>query len=225
MPNEGAAIGEGGYDRGTVGFYEQAIFNPLILDRFIDIPAVAAERRRALAAARGEILEIGPGTGLNLPSYPDDVRSIVAIGPEDALDPRAARRAAQRGIAVEHVSGDARALPFASGRFDTVVATFVLCTIPEPARAVREMARVLRPGGKLLFLEHVADERGARRVLQRAFNAPLRPLLCGCEVIRDSARTIADNGFAITEMERFDLFGSPLLWLHRVVIRGAATPV
>ncbi|APR81641.1 Phosphatidylethanolamine N-methyltransferase [Minicystis rosea] len=207
-----------------MGWYEQAIFNPFILDRFIDVPSIAAERRRALASASGEVLEIGLGTGLNLPSYPDTVRALVALGPEEAITPRAARRAVQRGLSMDHVSGDARSLPFATGRFDTVVATFVLCTIPEPARAVREMARVLRPGGRLLFLEHVADTGGARRMAQRIGNAPLRPLLCGCEVIRDSERAIADNGFTIIDIVRFEARTSPLMWLHRPMIRGVATP-
>jgi ubiquinone/menaquinone biosynthesis C-methylase UbiE len=207
-----------------VGWYEQRIFNPLILDNFVDVPGVAAERRRALGAAEGAILEIGVGTGLNLPSYPEAVRSIVSVGPEETLAPRAVRRAVAHGIAVEHVPGDARQLPFDAGRFDTVVATLVLCTIPEPARAVGEMARVLRPGGQLLFLEHVVAERGARRALQRLCNAPLRPLLCGCEMTRDSARTIADNGFTITEMERYELPAGPLMWLHREAIRGVARP-
>jgi ubiquinone/menaquinone biosynthesis C-methylase UbiE len=207
-----------------MGFYEERIFNPLILDGFVDVPGVAAERRRALAAASGEILEIGLGTGLNLPHYPASVRGVTSVGPERAIAPRARRRAEVAGVAVEHVPGDARRLPFDAGRFDTAVATFVLCTIPEPDRAVRELARVLRPGGKLLFLEHVVDRGGARRIAQRLLNAPMRPLLCGCEVTRDSERTIAEGGFAITEIERFEMGASRLMWLHRAVIRGVATP-
>lgn len=207
-----------------MGFYEQRIFNPFILDAFVDTKRVGAERRRTLAAASGAVLEVGLGTGLNLPHYPASVRAVTAVGPEDAIAPRAQRRAAEAGVAVEHVSGDARRLPFDAGRFDTVVATFVLCTIPEPDRAVRELARVLRPGGKLLFLEHVVDSGGARRIAQRLLNAPLKPVLCGCEVTRDSERTIREGGFAITEIERFEMGASPLLWLHAAVIRGAATP-
>ena len=98
----------------------------------------------------------------------------------------------------------------------------MLCTVPEPARAVREMARVLRPGGRLLFLEHVAAPGGARRLFQRILDAPLRPVLCGCEVTRDTERTLVENGLVIAEIDRYDLPSMP--WLHRGVIRGIATP-
>jgi ubiquinone/menaquinone biosynthesis C-methylase UbiE len=204
-----------------VSWYEQKIFNPLILEKALDQPEVNAERARLLTGAEGAVLEIGLGTGLNLPGYPALVKEIVSVGPEAEIHPYAARRAAARGIRVAHVTGDARAMPFEAGRFDTVVCSFVLCTIPEPARAVRELARVLRPGGKLLFLEHVVAPAGARRLFQRLLNAPMRPILCGCEVTRDSERVIGENGFVIGEIERHDL--APMAWLHRGVIRGVAT--
>ncbi len=206
-----------------MGWYEQRIFNPLILDKALDVPEVHRERARLLAEASGDILEIGLGTGLNLPSYPATVTRIASLGPEAAPHARALSRAAARGVAVDHVPGDAAHLPFDARRFDAVVCTFVLCTIPDPARAVRELARVLRPGGKLLFLEHVVAEHGARRVFQRVLNAPMRFALCGCEVTRDTERTIAENGFAFRAIERFDL--APMAWLHRRVIHGVAEPV
>jgi SAM-dependent methyltransferase len=206
----------------TVGWYEQKVFNPFILDRALDVPEVRAERTRALASAGGAILEIGLGTGLNLPSYPASAREIASSGPEAELSPEAARRAADRGLRVAHVQGDARRLPFDGGRFDTVVCTFVLCTVPEPARVVRELARVLRPGGRVLFLEHVVAPGGARRLFQRLLDAPMRPVLCGCQVTRDTERTLVENGLAIAEIERYDVAAMP--WLHRRVIRGIATP-
>ena len=204
-----------------MSWYEQKVFNPFVLDRALDVPEVHAERAELLAEASGEILEIGLGTGLNLPDYPASVTALVSVGPERELHPYAVRRAAARGLRVAHTPGDARRLPGGAARFDTVVCTFVLCTVPEPARAVRELARVLRPGGRLLFLEHVIAARGARRAFQRLLNAPLRQVLCGCEVTRDSERTIAANGFAIERIERHDL--GPMAWLHRGVIRGVAT--
>lgn len=205
-----------------MGWYEQNVFNPFILDAALDVPEVTAERVRLLAQAAGEILEVGVGTGLNLPAYPEAVEAVTSIGPEEALHPRAVQRAERRRMKVSHVPGDAARLPFDAARFDTVICTLVLCTIPEPARAVREMARVLRPGGRMLFLEHVVAPGGARRVFQRLLNAPLRALLCGCEVTRDSERTIRESGFAIREIERYDL--APMTWLHRGVIRGVAEP-
>jgi ubiquinone/menaquinone biosynthesis C-methylase UbiE len=205
-----------------MGWYEQNVFNPWILDKSLDVPEVNAERTRLLGRASGAILEIGLGTGLNLPSYPAAVETIVSLGPEAEVSSYASRRAAARGLRVEHTQGDARRLPFDAARFDTVVCTLVLCTIPEPARAVRELARVLRPGGQLLFLEHVVAPGGARRVFQRILNAPMRALLCGCEVTRDSERTLVENGFALREIERYEL--GPMTWLHKGVIRGVAEP-
>lgn len=205
-----------------MGWYEQNVFNPYILDKSLDVPEMHAERARILGPASGEILEIGLGTGLNLPSYPPSVEALVSVGPEPEMHPYASRRARERGMKVSHVPGDAGRLPFDAARFDTVVCTLVLCTVPEPARAVREMARVLKPGGRLLFLEHVVARAGARRLFQRIFNAPMRVVLCGCEVTRDSERTIADNGFSLREIERYDV--GAMAWLHRGVIRGVAEP-
>jgi ubiquinone/menaquinone biosynthesis C-methylase UbiE len=203
-----------------MGWYEQRVFNPFILDPALDLPEVNAERARLLADASGEILEIGLGTGLDIPCYPPSVTAITSVGPEREVHAYASRRAVARGMRLAHTPGDARRLPFDAARFDVVVCAFVLCTVPEPARAVRELARVLRPGGRLLFLEHVIAGRGARRAFQRLLDAPLRALLCGCEVTRDSERTIGENGFVIQRIERHDL--GPMAWLHRGVIRGVA---
>jgi ubiquinone/menaquinone biosynthesis C-methylase UbiE len=204
-----------------MSWYEQTIFNPFVLDKSLDIPEVHAERARALSRAEGDILEIGIGTGLNLPDYPAAVGRVSSLGPEPQVHPFALRRAAARGLAVDHTQGDARQLPFDGGRFDTVVCTFVLCTIPEPDRAARELARVLRPSGRLLFLEHVVAKGGARRAFQRLLRAPMQPLLCGCDMTRDTERTLAQSGFAFPEIERYDV--PKMVWLFRGVIRGIAT--
>jgi SAM-dependent methyltransferase len=203
-----------------MGWYEQRIFNPYILDRSLNLPELHAERARVLAPAAGEILEIGLGTGLNLPNYPAAVTRVVSLGPEPRANALATRRAAAKGIQIDHMQGDAQEMPFDRARFDTVVATLVLCTIPEPARAVREMARVLRPGGRLLFLEHVVAPPGARRALQRVLRAPMQRILLGCDMTRDTERTLLEGGFAFREIERYDVPRMP--WLFRRVIRGIA---
>lgn len=203
-----------------MGWYEQNIFNPFILEAVLNLPEVHEERRKVLETAAGDILEIGVGSGLNLPDYPASVAAITSAGPEDALHPYAIRRAEARGLSVAHTQGDARRLPFDAARFDVVVSAFVLCTIPDPQIAVREFARVLKRDGRLVFLEHVAARGGARRVFQRVLNAPMRALLCGCEVTRDTERAIVEGGFAIQEIDRYDIGVMP--WLHRGVIRGVA---
>jgi len=204
-----------------VGWYEQRIFNPFILDTALDVPKLHAERARLLATATGEVLEIGLGTGLNVPNYPAAIGELTTLAPEPEVHPYAARRARRRGLWIEHIPGDARRLPFAAGRFDTVVSTLVLCTVPEPVVVVRELARVLRPGGQLLFLEHVGAKTGARRVLQRLFKGLARFFLCGCDMTRDTERTLVEGGFSFQEIERYEL--SPMIWLHREAIRGIAT--
>ncbi len=204
-----------------MGLYERAVFNPA-MDWVLSRPAVQAERGRLLAAARGSVLEIGVGTGLNLPHYPPAVTAITAAAPAAALDERAARRARDRGIAVELVNARAESLPFASGSFDTAVATFVLCTVADPAAAVDELARVQRPGGRILFLEHVVRRRGPGRLVQRVLDPIHRPLTCGCSLVRDTAAALAAR-FELEEIAELDLPGLP--YTVKRLIRGNGRPI
>jgi len=204
-----------------MGWYERVVFRGA-MERVLGRAPVCAERRETLARARGAILEAGIATGLNLEAYPTGVDSLIALGYERRLDPRAAARAEKRAIAVRLVSGDATCMPFHDGSFDTVVCTFLLCSVGDGAAAVREFRRVLRSDGHLLFLEHVAHRTGGKRLVQHILN-PLSLLLsCGCSLVRDSAATIADNGFRFDELVDHDL--GAMLWPHRRVIRGAASP-
>jgi ubiquinone/menaquinone biosynthesis C-methylase UbiE len=202
-------------------WYERAVFNRL-LEWGCDRPGLHALRREVLAPARGEILEIGLGTGQNLGNYPAGVGAVTAIITEPELDARARRRAGEVGVDVEHVTGDARRMPFPAGRFDTVVATLVLCTIPEPALALRECARVLRPGGQLLFLEHIIAAPGAARRLQRLVEPATRRINNGCSLLCDTAPVIARSGFSITHLEEEHIRAAPPL--YRRMIWGIAAP-
>jgi ubiquinone/menaquinone biosynthesis C-methylase UbiE len=160
-----------------------------------------AERARVLAPARGDILELGVGTGLNFPHYPRAVERITALAPDPAMDRLARERAAARGLSVDYVSGDARALPFDAARFDTVVATLVLCTIPEPARAIGEARRVLRSGGSLLVFEHVIRPKGWARGFQYAFEPANRLFGCGCSLLCDTRALLAAADFSELVLE------------------------
>jgi SAM-dependent methyltransferase len=204
----------------AMGLYERAFFNPA-MDWVLSRRSVEAERARLLAAARGTVLEIGVGTGLNLPHYPAAVTAITAAAPSAELDERAARRAAERGVAIDLVNAHAESLPFAAASFDTAVSTFVLCTVSDPGAAIDELARVLRPGGRLLFLEHVVRPRGAGRVVQRLLDPLHRPLTCGCSLVRDTRAALAAR-FELDDIEELELAGLP--YTVKRVIRGSGRP-
>lgn len=203
-----------------MGLYERAVFNPA-MDWALSRRSVQAERARLLAAARGAVLEIGIGTGLNVPHYPPAVTGITAAAPAVRLDPRAARRAAERGLAIELVNARAESLPFAARSFDTVVSTFVLCTVADPDAAISEMARVLRPDGRILFLEHVVRPRGPGRMVQRILDPIHRPLTCGCSLVRDTASALSAR-FELDELEEVELAGVP--YTVKLVISGSGHP-
>jgi ubiquinone/menaquinone biosynthesis C-methylase UbiE len=205
-----------------VGFYERVVFSP-ICDRALDLPELHAERTRTLEPTRGTVLEVGIGTGLNLLDYPRTVHRITAVTRDRTLDVRAAERARARAIAVSHHSGDACLLPFQPAQFDTVVCTFILCSVSDPTAAAAEFARVLKPGGKLLFLEHVVGEHRGQRLAQRAWSPLARVLNCGCSPARDTARVLRDAPLRLDELTELDLPAMP--WLYRRLIRGHATRV
>jgi ubiquinone/menaquinone biosynthesis C-methylase UbiE len=177
-------------------------------------------RRELLASATGRALEIGAGTGFNLAHYPDAVTELTLTEP----DPHMARRLREklergegRGALVE---APAEALPFEDDSFDTVVGTLVLCTAPDPAAAVREVRRVLKPGGRFLVLEHVRsrDPRLAR--WQDRFEKPWRFLGDGCHCNRDTLATLKAAGFETSGVEHGRVPKAPPI--VRPLIRGGA---
>jgi len=159
----------------------------LLYDPFLALGerrGMAARRRALLAGARGRVREIGAGTGSNLAPYPAGLDALVLTEPDPGMRARLHRRVERGGIRAAVVDAGAEALPFPDGEFDTVVSTLVLCTVPDADAAVVELRRVLRPGGRLLFLEHVrAEERRLARRQDRLAR-PWRAFAAGCHCNR-----------------------------------------
>lgn len=157
-------------------------------------------RAWACGQARGRTLEVAIGTGRNLPHYPTSVE-LTGIDLSPAMLAHARERAGRLGRSVELREGDAQQLPFPDAAFDTVLATLTLCSIPDDAAAVAEMARVLRPGGRLVLLDHVASPSPGVRTVQRLLD-PLFVRLAGDHLLRRPERAVSAAGLVIEELAR-----------------------
>jgi SAM-dependent methyltransferase len=167
-------------------------------------------RRIVIPEARGAVLEVGVGTGLNFGLY-RDLEILVAVDPDPHMLRRAQPRAAGLPFPVELHQVGAEGLPFAANRFDTVVVTFTLCTIPDLGRALAEMHRVLKPGGRMLFAEHTRSTQALMARVQDALTPAWRRLSGGCHLNRPVGRLIREGGFALADTvpvwgERWTLF-------------------
>jgi SAM-dependent methyltransferase len=164
---------------------------------------VAGRKRALLGGLAGTVVEIGPGAGANLPYYGPAVEWI-GVEPNPYAHGYLRERAAAHGVAAQVVTGVAERLPLPAAAADAVVCTLVLCTVRDPAAALAEARRVLRPGGRFLFIEHVAAPRGSwlRRV-QRALRPAWRLAADGCEPDRETWRAIERAGFREVRLEHF----------------------
>ena len=187
-------------------------------------------RRALLADLTGTVVEVGAGTGVNLPLYPATVERLVLTDPSPAMlsrlraaaDAPHRRRPHPGPGSVEVVEAHADALPFDDGEADAVVSTLVLCSVPDPAAVLAEARRVLRPGGRLVFLEHVAaEDHPARLRWQRRLDHVWPHVAGGCHLDRRTGVAIADAGFVLGDVTRESARkASPLV---RAMIRGIAT--
>jgi len=184
-----------------------AVYRDQVLPRALDLWMRGADvrqvRARVAAGMTGEVLEIGFGSGLNVPHYPAGVTRVVAVDPATVGRRLAATRIAAHGVAVEFAGPDAQALPVAGASTDFVLSTWTLCTIPDPGRALAEAYRVLRPGGALHFVEHglSPDVRVAR--VQHRLTPLHQRVVGGCHLDRPIADLIAGAGFRLVRLENY----------------------
>ena len=192
-----------------MGLYCKYSF-PRILDWSLATEVVERQRRLTLAPARGATLEIGFGTGLNLPHYPQEVTKLTVLDSERMLARRVAVRVAASRIPVSQVQLDAsRRLPFEDSSFDTVVTTLTLCSIADARAALAEMRRVLKPEGRYLFLEHGLSDDAKTRRRQEIYNPFQRVVACGCNVNRPIDLMIEEAGFRLARLDRFVMADTP----------------
>ena len=182
-----------------MNLYDRWVLPP-ILDLVMRQRPLQKYRREVVAAANGRVLEVGVGSGLNFPLYDKRVEIVFGIDPSPRLLAIARRRAAAAGVRAEFLQGSASAIPLADNTMDTVVMTWTLCSIPDPLAALREMRRVLKPHGQLLFVEHgLSPESGIERWQHR-----LTPIWCrvagGCHLDRKMDDLIRSAGFDILRL-------------------------
>jgi ubiquinone/menaquinone biosynthesis C-methylase UbiE len=181
---------------------------------------LARHRKGLLRNVRGVVLEIGAGTGLNLPHYPSAVRKLCTIDPSLGMMPRFRKRARLSEIEVQHVIQPAESLPFQDASFDCVVSTWTLCSVADAARSIAELFRVLKPGGRFLFLEHGASPSPSVRVWQRRLN-PIQRRFAGCRLDLNVRDLVAQHPFADIAITNFYLEHTPKPYGY--MYRGIAT--
>jgi ubiquinone/menaquinone biosynthesis C-methylase UbiE len=181
-------------------------------------------RRELLAGARGRVLELGAGTGVNLQLYPETIDGLTMIEPDPHMTKRLREKLAALGKTSEVtvIEAPAESLPFPDDSFDTAVVTLVLCTVPDQPAALKEIARVLKPDGQLLFLEHVRSRHPSLAKWQDRLEGPWRFLGDGCHCNRDTVSAITAAGFELGEVERGALPKAPPI--VRPLAKGNAAP-
>jgi ubiquinone/menaquinone biosynthesis C-methylase UbiE len=203
-----------------MGLYSNVIF-PRFYDFIVDRPNWAKHRKEQLASVRGEILEIGAGTGLNLPHYPRSVRKITTAEPNPGMNRRLRRRIDATGIEVDKQVVRCESLPFDEATFDCVVSTLTLCSIADVRQAMREVFRVLKPGGRMVFLEHgISPDRNVAK-WQRRLNWLEKRLAGGCILTLDVPAILATQPFRTVAIDTFQMDNTPKT--HGSMYRGSAT--
>lgn len=185
-----------------MGFYTDHVL-PRIQDALLDLPQTRLTRRRVCAGLSGDVIEIGFGSGLNLPHLPAQVDGVWAVEPARLGTRLSQRRRAATPVPVLLAATDAQHLPLEDARFDSALSTWTLCTIPDPVAALREVGRVLRAGGVLRFVEHgLAPDRTVAR-WQRRLTPLQRRLAGGCHLDREIPALFEEAGWEVTQLDTY----------------------
>lgn len=205
-----------------MGIYSDWVL-PRLVNTSMDTEALRTERKAALREVKGAVLELGFGTGHNLPCYPPGVDRVVAVDPCAASAKLAVGRIAAAPFPVEYRNLAAERIDVPDASFDAVVSTYTLCTIPDPVAALEQVRRVLKPGGRFHLLEHgLADDRDVQR-WQARLNGFSKLVFGGCHLNRDIERLVRDAGFTFDQIDKHYVKGDPKFvgWVTRGVARVA----
>jgi ubiquinone/menaquinone biosynthesis C-methylase UbiE len=189
-----------------VGFYRDRVF-PRVMNRACNTAETRHLRDLVCAPLAGEVLEVGFGSGLNLPHLPPAVTRLLAVDPLQRGRELAADRLAATPVEVEFIGLDGQALPLEDASVDAALSTWTLCSIDDPVAAVAEIARVLRPGSTFHFVEHGRSPDHKVQVWQHRLNGVQRRVACGCNLNREIPAIIADGGMTVTSLETSYLRG------------------